>query len=84
MTGAIDPAVWCPWGYAIASVDARGAGHSDGKFLALKSNSHRFEADSTDLTIDSQVTSSFLEHRTPKMGTMWSSSLRNFPSVMEM
>lgn len=28
----LDPAVWCPWGYAIASVDARGSGHSDGKF----------------------------------------------------
>lgn len=27
----LDPATWCPRGYAIASVDIRGAGHSDGE-----------------------------------------------------
>ncbi|KAL4905553.1 hypothetical protein BDW74DRAFT_185075 [Aspergillus multicolor] len=26
----LDPATWCPKGYAIVSVDTRGAGHSDG------------------------------------------------------
>ncbi|KAL4750002.1 hypothetical protein BDW72DRAFT_213668 [Aspergillus terricola var. indicus] len=26
----LDPATWCPRGYAIVSVDTRGAGHSDG------------------------------------------------------
>jgi len=27
----LDPARWCPRGYAIASVDIRGSGNSDGK-----------------------------------------------------
>ncbi|GHJ89975.1 hypothetical protein NliqN6_6377 [Naganishia liquefaciens] len=31
----LDPAVWCPWGYAIASVDARGSGNSDGNVELL-------------------------------------------------
>ncbi len=33
----LDPAVWCPKGYAIVSVDARGAGHSDGNICVLGS-----------------------------------------------
>ncbi|KAM0789209.1 hypothetical protein ACM66B_000054 [Microbotryomycetes sp. NB124-2] len=34
----LDPAVWCPKGYAIASVDERGAGHSEGdvELMGLK------------------------------------------------
>lgn len=27
----LDPATWCPRGYAIVSIDTRGAGHSDGE-----------------------------------------------------
>ena len=26
----VDPAKFCDWGYAVASVDSRGAGHSEG------------------------------------------------------
>lgn len=33
----LDPAVWCPKGYAIISVDARGAGNSDGHIDVLGS-----------------------------------------------
>ena len=33
----LDPAVWCPKGYAIISVDARGAGNSDGHINVLGS-----------------------------------------------
>jgi uncharacterized protein len=33
----LDPAAWCPKGYAIISVDARGAGHSDGTIGVLGS-----------------------------------------------
>lgn len=31
----LDPAVWCHKGYAIVSVDARGAGHSDGHIVVM-------------------------------------------------
>ncbi|KIH93623.1 hypothetical protein SPBR_04165 [Sporothrix brasiliensis 5110] len=33
----LDPAVWCPKGYAVVSVDARGAGNSDGHICVLGS-----------------------------------------------
>ncbi|GAA6018961.1 hypothetical protein JCM10207_009214 [Rhodosporidiobolus poonsookiae] len=35
---ALDPARWCPRGYAIASVDIRGSGHSDGKVQIMGQN----------------------------------------------
>ncbi|KAK7911854.1 X-Pro dipeptidyl-peptidase C-terminal non-catalytic domain-containing protein [Apiospora marii] len=31
----LDPAYWCPRGYAIVSVDTRGAGHSDGQICVM-------------------------------------------------
>ena len=31
----LDPADWCPKGYAIISVDTRGAGHSDGQIAVM-------------------------------------------------
>ncbi|KAH6889825.1 putative acyl esterase [Thelonectria olida] len=33
----LDPAYWCPKGYAIVSVDTRGAGHSDGQICVMGS-----------------------------------------------
>lgn len=35
---ALDPAVWCPRGYAIASVDIRGSGHSSGSVQIMGQN----------------------------------------------
>ena len=29
----LDPATWCPAGYAIINVDTRGSGDSDGEFM---------------------------------------------------
>ncbi|KAM0789203.1 hypothetical protein ACM66B_000048 [Microbotryomycetes sp. NB124-2] len=34
----LDPRKWCPRGYAIASVDIRGAGHSDGQVQIMGEN----------------------------------------------
>jgi uncharacterized protein len=31
----LDPQTWCPRGYAIVSVDSRGAGHSDGQICVM-------------------------------------------------
>ncbi|KAM0753454.1 alpha/beta-hydrolase [Meredithblackwellia eburnea MCA 4105] len=31
----VDPAIWCPKGYAIASVDQRGSGHSEGNICIM-------------------------------------------------
>ncbi|KAJ6017997.1 hypothetical protein N7451_001376 [Penicillium sp. IBT 35674x] len=33
----LDPQIWCPQGYAIVSVDTRGAGHSDGQICVMGS-----------------------------------------------
>ncbi|KAJ5810428.1 uncharacterized protein N7503_002646 [Penicillium pulvis] len=33
----LDPQIWCPRGYAIVSVDTRGAGHSDGQICVMGS-----------------------------------------------
>ncbi|KAJ5109544.1 hypothetical protein N7456_006219 [Penicillium angulare] len=33
----LDPQAWCPRGYAIVSVDTRGAGHSDGQICVMGS-----------------------------------------------
>ena len=33
----LDPQTWCPKGYAIVSVDTRGAGHSDGQICVMGS-----------------------------------------------
>lgn len=77
----IDPAVWCPWGYAIASVDARGSGHSDGAFI-LNDPTFRLSAILRRVLLPFQETLSYSELKTRRMVTMLSNSSPNSPSAM--
>lgn len=76
----LDPAVWCPWGYAIASVDARGSGHSDGR-CGFIDGVHLPKL--TVIYRGSQATSNSSEPKMPKMGMTWSNFWPNSPSATE-